>query len=370
MNRNTERYFSMLPKVNIQRSLFDRSHELKTSFNAGLLIPIFADEALPGDTFTMDLASVVRTTSPFVKPVMDNMYMDTYFFFVPNRLVWNHWKEFMGENSSGPWTQQTEYVVPQVISPTGGFAKGTLGDYFGCPTGVANLPLSALFSRAYALIWNEFFRDQNLQNPTNVPKTDADVTGSNGSTYETDPCLYGMPLPVCKYHDFYTSALPEPQKGPSVSLPLGTSVPIVPISGQPFHMKGESSGALYRLTPASATPDTANVWSNASVQNVTTSPFVPGTSGETLQYSSGIIADLSNATAATINQLRQAFAIQRLYEKDARGGKFLCLHVKKIAEKIWKAEMLIRGEGESQPQRIEIVIISPRGRDTFCEKIC
>lgn len=313
MNRNTERYFSMLPKVNIQRSLFDRSHELKTSFNAGLLIPIFCDETLPGDTFTMDLASVVRTTSPFVKPVMDNMYMDTYFFFVPNRLVWDHWKEFMGENSSGPWTQQTEYVIPQVTSPSGGWNHGTLGDYFGCPPGVANLPISALYARAYSLIWNEFFRDQNLQNPTNVPKTDADVTGSNGSTYETDPCLYGMPLPVAKFHDYFTSALPEPQKGPSVSLPLGSSSPVV--SKGNFWLQGNSSQSVLELflpnVVDSSSGGTPGVWNVSSSSTIL---------GEPLSYSSGLEVDLSNATAATINQLRQAFAIQRLYEKDARGG--------------------------------------------------
>lgn len=310
MNRNTERFFSMLPKVNIQRSLFDRSHELKTSFNAGLLIPIFCDETLPGDTFTMDLASVVRTTSPFVKPVMDNMYMDTYFFFVPNRLVWDHWKEFMGENSSGPWTQQTEYVIPQVTSPSGGWNHGTLGDYFGCPPGVANLPISALYARAYSLIWNEFFRDQNLQNPTNVPKTDADVTGSNGSTYETDPCLYGMPLPVAKFHDYFTSALPEPQKGPSVSLPLGTSAPIT----------GTISG-----TGNLQFDNAAHVGGSVSLFAAPGNVYINGHSNSDLRYVSGLditsaSVDLSNATAATINQLRQAFAIQRLYEKDARGG--------------------------------------------------
>lgn len=311
MNRNTEIKFATVPSVKIQRSLFDRSTQNKLSLNAGELIPILVDEYLPGDTFTLDTSLVIRTSSAMIKPVMDNMYADIYYFAVPNRLVWKHWKEFMGENTSGPWTQTTEYTIPQITAPTNGWDIGTIADYMGLPIKVSGITVSSLYFRAYALIWNEYFRDENLQNPTNVPMTDATETGTNDGVLETDACKGGKPLPVCKYHDYFTSALPEPQKGAAVNLPLGTSAPVY---GTLELYTAESHNQVALTSGATANP---GAFGNVNLYNKGTTAT---RNGEELTYNNTLTTDLSNATAATINQLRQAFAIQRLYERDARGG--------------------------------------------------
>ena len=164
MNRNTESHFSLLPRVDIQRSRFDRSASLKTSFNAGNIVPFFLEEVLPGDTFNVKTSRVVRMQT-LLTPMMDNVYLDTYYFFVPNRLVWDHWKEFCGENTESAWIPETEYSIPQITAPAGGWQVGTLADYFGVPTGVSGLSVSALPFRAYAHIMNEWLRDENLQDP-------------------------------------------------------------------------------------------------------------------------------------------------------------------------------------------------------------
>ena len=222
MNRNTESHFSLAPHVDISRSRFDRSASLKTSFNAGDVVPFFLDEVLPGDTFSVDTSKVVRMQT-LLTPMMDNVYLDTYYFFVPNRLVWDHWKEFCGENTESAWIPQTEYTMPQITSPAGtGWDVGTLADYFGIPTGVAGLSVSALPFRAYALIMNEWFRDQNLQDPLVVPTDDSTVAGVNTGTFVTDVAKGGKPFIASKYHDYFTSALPAPQKGPDVTIPVAT----------------------------------------------------------------------------------------------------------------------------------------------------
>lgn len=321
MNRNKEAHFSQLPKVEIQRSLFDMSGDLKTSFNIGELIPMYAEECLPGDTFSNDTNIVIRTTSPLIKPVMDNLFLDIYYFAVPMRLVWEHFEEFMGENKTGPWAQKTEYIIPQVKAPTNGWEKGTLADYFTIPTKVSNISISALYARAYALIWNEYFRDENLQNPTEVPTGDATVQGVNTGTLETDACKYGKPLPVNKIHDYFTSCLPTAQKGNEVLLPLGTSAPVTNELNANYNNSfsprwiDENANQLeeknYLLTGEEGEE---NLWkaTMATKNNINQS--------EKNIARLALKADLTSSTAVSINQLREAFAIQALLETDARGG--------------------------------------------------
>ena len=213
MNRNVESHFALNPtRIDLSRSTFDRSSSVKTSFNAGDIVPFFLEEVLPGDTFNVKSSKVVRMQT-LLTPMMDNVYLDTYYFFVPNRLVWQHWKEFNGENTESAWIPETTYEVPQITSPAG-WDVGTIADYFGIPTGVPNLSVSALPFRAYALVMNEWFRDQNLQDPLVVPLDDATVAGVNTGLFVSDVAKGGKPYIAAKYHDYFTSCLPAPQKGP------------------------------------------------------------------------------------------------------------------------------------------------------------
>lgn len=212
MNRNVESHFALNPtNIDMSRSTFDRSHSVKTSFNVGQIVPFYLEEVLPGDTFSVDSSKVVRLQS-LLTPIMDNIYLDHYYFFVPNRLVWSHWKEFNGENTQSPWIPKTEYSVPQITAPAGGWEVGTIADYFGLPTGIENISVSSLPFRAYALIMNEWFRDQNLSDPLVVPVDDATVAGVNTGTFVTDVAKGGKPYTAAKYHDYFTSCLPSPQK--------------------------------------------------------------------------------------------------------------------------------------------------------------
>lgn len=330
MNRNTESHFSLSPHVDISRSRFDRSASLKTSFNAGDLVPFFLEEVLPGDTFSVDTSKVVRMQT-LLTPMMDNVYLDTYYFFVPNRLVWDHWKEFCGENTESAWIPQTEYTMPQITSPADqGWSVGTLADYFGIPTGVAGLSVSALPFRAYALIVNEWFRDQNLQDPLVVPTDDSTVAGVNSGTFVTDVAKGGKPFIAAKYHDYFTSALPAPQKGPDVTIPVAQagSYPVIPkstlvpdslLDGTLYKAKifnaeinagGTNTGLGFQVSSDSLTGDQVAGSFPGPASRLASIPVISNL---------WAVAD-GNAAAATINQLRLAFQIQKFYERQACGG--------------------------------------------------
>ena len=329
MSRNTESHFATLPKVDISRSTFDRSASLKTSFNVGQIVPFFIDEVLPGDTFDIKTSKVVRMPS-LITPIMDNIYLDTYYFFVPNRLVWSHWKEFNGENTESAWIPKTEYEIPQLTAPDGGWSVGTIADYFGIPTGVPNLSVSALPFRAYALIMNEWFRDQNLSDPLSIPVDDATVKGVNTGTFVTDVAKGGLPYTAAKYHDYFTSCLPSPQKGPDVEIPVaiagnyavvGNGKSLALTDGTDFAgpwKEGDSlltDSSAFGLNVGSDVRQTSGL-SNYKALGVPTRDQFDGDLSK-----SGLIAIADgNAQAATINQLRLAFQVQKLYERDARGG--------------------------------------------------
>lgn len=329
MSRNTESHFATLPKVDISRSTFDRSASLKTSFNVGQIVPFFIDEVLPGDTFDIKTSKVVRMPS-LITPIMDNIYLDTYYFFVPNRLVWSHWKEFNGENTESAWIPKTEYEIPQLTAPDGGWSVGTIADYFGIPTGVANLSVSALPFRAYALIMNEWFRDQNLSDPLSIPVDDATVRGVNTGTFVTDVAKGGLPYTAAKYHDYFTSCLPSPQKGPDVEIPVssGMNYPVVPLSTRvdsSLFSDGVNYHAIFHDVkrpsedPSDMTINFAMPSGDQTMRQAQSLSTTGQTTGIPVIDNLWAVND-GSVSSATINQLRLAFQVQKLYERDARGG--------------------------------------------------
>ncbi|ALS03437.1 VP1 [Gokushovirus WZ-2015a] len=326
MTRNTETRFALNPtNISMSRSRFKRPSSVKLSFNVGDVIPFYVDEVLPGDTFDVKTSKVVRLQT-LLTPVMDNIYLDTYYFFVPNRLTWSHWREMMGENTESAWIPKTEYSVPQITAPSGGWSVGTIADYMGIPTGVAGLSVNALPFRAYALIMNEWFRDENLTDPLDIPVTDATVAGVNSGNYITDTAKGGLPFKAAKYHDYFTSALPSPQKGPDVLIPGGTgaNVPVVPM---PQKVPSELlTNKRYTATYTHGTPSSTDWVVNAIGFDLSgVEGSVTNSSSNTNGGLTPVIDNLwavgdSSLASATINQLRMAFQVQRLYEKDARGG--------------------------------------------------
>ncbi|ALS03452.1 VP1 [Gokushovirus WZ-2015a] len=271
-------------------------------------------------------------------PMMDNVYLDTYYFFVPNRLVWKHWKEFNGENTESAWIPETTYEVPQITSPSDiGWAVGTIADYFGIPTGVPNLSVSALPFRAYALIMNEWFRDQNLSDPLVVPDDDATVAGVNTGTFVSDVAKGGKPYIAAKYHDYFTSCLPSPQKGPDVKIPIMGDTDL-PVYGNGKALLFESSdfsyGTLSYLNYGSGngesflyfTPGVKSTGTVTSIDDNNNSKFqnqalgLPPLGRIGANQTSLVAHYDGSLNAASINQLRLAFQIQKLYERDARGG--------------------------------------------------
>lgn len=360
MNRNTQSHFANVPSMDISRSKFDRSFNHTTTGNLGELIPVYVDpDIVPGDSVFMKMSDLIRMTTP-VCPTMGDLKADFYWFFVPNRLVWDNFKKFWGENDTAPWIQQTDYQIPQIeITNTNRNSttlklnniniKGSVLDHMGIPTQnswkyytetgevTRNIQISALPPRAYALIWNEFFRSESLQNPVNIYKDDTtrSVSNENAAAYITDPesfqvqaaCRGGLPcLKVCKTFDYFTSALPAPQAGKDVTLPMNGIAPIK------FNQMWDATNSKWKddnldpnanlvLKKDAATGADGSLywaWPEAPAGSTTTNqPSLTGLDGNYYTF----MADLSLATGATINQLRTAFAIQKWQEREARGGQ-------------------------------------------------
>jgi len=307
LGQRRDHRFSEVPSVNIERSSFDRSHGYKTTFDAGYLVPVFVDEVLPGDSYNVRMHAFGRMATP-IFPVMDNVLLHSFFFFVPYRLIWDNWQKFMGEQIDPG--DSVSYLLPTMTSPAGGYAEQSLHDYFGIPTKVAGLVHTSMWHRAYNLIWNEWFRDQNLQDSVVVEKDDGPDTYSD----------YVL-LRRGKRHDYFTSALPWPQKGSAVQLPLGGAAPVLPYEdGLPHFGAGGPDvnfGVIQTSTAGALSPLRYGIGAPAGAN--TTLYWREGFDSNDEAWT-GLYADLADATAATINEIRQAFQIQKLLERDARGG--------------------------------------------------
>ncbi len=292
-NVDAQHSFALIPSVKMPRSVFNRSCGTKTTFDAGLLIPVFVDEALPGDTMSMQMASFARMATP-LHPVMDNMHLDVFFFSVPLRIIWDNFKRFMGEEPTPG--ASTDFTVPIIQAPTPlGHPTHTLHDYLGVPTGVDGLSHSALFARAYGLIYDDWFRDENLQQPWVQNRDDGpDAVG--------DVAIYNRG----KRHDYFTSCLPFPQKGDPVTLSFGSTAPISSDATQPDFAFLGAPATTYALKRAN--------------NSLTLDSPPAGTEDLMFGDNTGLVTDLSLSTGTSINAIREAFQIQRLMERDARGG--------------------------------------------------
>ena len=330
-NRNAESRFAQVPRAEIRRARFKRDFSNITTINEGDLVPLYVDEVLPGDTISCDMNGLVRMSTPLY-PVMDNCYMDTYAFFVPCRLVWEHWENLMGQNDSTFWAEKTEYSVPQTTAPSGGWNVGTIADYMGIPTGIQNISVNSLPLRAYARIWNEWFRDENLQQPVVQDIDDANNTGSNTGTALTDAQNGGLPLKVAKYHDYFTSCLPEPQKGEAAAIPINLGGSANVVTSNELHassnpLRWGSIGTTSYLTNHMTGLGVIGVRGASNQDQFTGYSYNDTTDTfETPQTTSivptNLIADLNGIEGVqlTVNELRQAIAIQHILEADARGG--------------------------------------------------
>lgn len=337
MNRNNERHFNQVPETHVSRTRFKRDQNILTTFNAGELIPFYVDEVLPGDTFDVDTAAIIRMTTPKY-PVFDDAYIDFYYFFCPNRIIWDNFKRFMGEADEEPWMPTKTYTVPKIkISSSTeatsekykGPKEGSILDYMGIPIHInegANaskktIEINALPIRAYVKIWNEFFRDQNVGNPAVDLKGDDNQVwytdyGENSTTEQIlkNASSGGHCLPVNRFHDYFSSCLPYPQRGPEVNLPLSGNAQC--------GLYVNSEGTVVQPKPISFRSANQEYNKMQNVYDVTGKKLglnVKGLDGEK-EIDAYLATDLSTVEAATINQLRQAFAVQHYYEALARGG--------------------------------------------------
>ena len=317
MNRNSEQHYNQVPHAEIRRSRFKRDFSLLTTINEGDLVPIYVDEVLPGDTFKIDVNGLVRMATPLY-PVMDNCNMDIFFFFVPCRLLWNHFVNMMGQNDSSFWAETVEYTTPKAKAPsTTGWEVGSIADYMGIPTGVPNLEVNRMPFNAYAKIWNEWFRDENLQQPVDVYTGDETLEyKENLKDIEKPERGLGI-LKVCKHKDYFTSSLPQPQKGEGAELPLTGNIPIKQYKNlalseeQPYGDQLTLSGNEVEYSRMKT--------SNAGNKNQLGTTYIQNKLGENIN-TTYLGAELSAATTVTINELRNAIAVQHILERDARTG--------------------------------------------------
>lgn len=323
-NRNAESRFAQVPRVEIRRARFKRDFSNITTINEGDLVPLYVDEVLPGDTISCDLNGLIRMSTPLY-PVMDNCYLDTYAFFVPCRLLWEHWENLMGQNDESYWAEKTEYSVPQTTAPNGGWNVGTIADYMGIPTGISGISVNSLPFRAYARIWNEWFRDENLQQPVVQDIDDANNTGSNTGNQLTDTQNGGLPLKVAKYHDYFTSCQPEPQKGEAAGIPINIGEIPVTTADPNGRTAGNYDMYMGRFGEGAGNLGFTGFANSLTVNNSNGRVGTNKNEEVTTAIGTGfapvnLVTENVNAATITINELRQAIAIQHILEADARGG--------------------------------------------------
>lgn len=336
MNRNNERHFNQVPETHVSRTRFNRDQNILTTFDSGKLIPFYVDEVLPGDTFSVNTAAIIRMTTPKY-PVFDDSYIDFYYFFCPNRILWDNFKRFMGEADDAPWMPTGTYKVPKIKIPAGERAdrpyEASILDYMGIPTKAikkgttAEMDVNALPVRAYVKIWNEFFRDQNVGNPAALIKSDEDVCYSDvNDDNQIEEVLKeayrgGRCLPVSRFHDYFSSCLPYPQRGPETNIPIQL----------------EGTAPVYAGDKTNAKTSSEASWNNLGLYNGLDSNWSNTKNGIRLESNGSLITDSlsgmpnnqislhtslyeASAVNITINELRQAFAVQHYYEALARGG--------------------------------------------------
>lgn len=325
MNRNNEKHFNQIPEMKASRTRFNRDQTILTTFDSGKLIPFYVDEVLPGDTFNVNTAAIVRMSTPKY-PVMDDAFIDFYYFYCPNRILWDNFKQFMGEVEETPWMPKKDYKVPMIIingkkeNPQP--YEGSILDYMGVPTLIKNVfKVNALPIRAYVKIWNEFFRDENVDNAATIKTDDNNINYQDGKENESDIDQIlikaiggGRCLPVNKFHDYFTSCLPYPQRGPAVKLPMEGNAPVFGYNTIQDTAKTTDKIILNQPWPANGTTSFINTEKAGKLTGKGT------IEGGNYIADAFLKADLSSVTAATINDLRKAVAVQQYYEALARGG--------------------------------------------------